>query len=139
MTTDLNKQIVRHWLEDVWGRGDADLQDELLARDIVDHNPMPGLAGGVEGQKQLVRMMHAAFTFHFCRPDLLLADGDYVVSRNTSEMTHTGEFMGLTPTGKRVTVTGIDISLLQDGGIVELWHQEDIAGLMQQLQGSAPA
>ena len=68
-------------------------------------------------------------SIHYCRPDLVLADGDYVISRNTSEMTHTGEFMGLPPSAQRVTVTGIDISRLHVGKIAEIWHQEDVAGL----------
>lgn len=48
-------------------------------------------------------------------------------------MTHKGEFMGIPATGKTPQITGIDISRLVNAKIVETWHVEDIAGLMQQL------
>lgn len=130
--TARNKEIVRRWITEAWGRGDADLQDDLLAADIVDHNPAPGLAPGREGQKQLVRLFAAAFDIDI-KNDLLLADGDYVVYRNTNHLLHKGDFMGIPPTGRRATMTGTGICRLAGGRIVELWHQEDSIGLMQQL------
>jgi predicted ester cyclase len=53
-------------------------------------------------------------------------------------MTHTGECMGVPPSGRRVTITGIDICWLQDGKIAERWHQGDVAGL-KQLRSPVPA
>ncbi|MDP8951660.1 MAG: ester cyclase, partial [Actinomycetota bacterium] len=67
----------------------------------------------------------------------LFAEGDKAVLRFTFRGTHQGEFMGNAPTGKRVTMAGIDIFRIADGKIVELWGQEDVLGMMQQL-GAIP-
>ena len=67
-----------------------------------------------------------------------LADGDKVATRWTATGTHTGELMGIPPTGKQVTVTGMDINRLVGGKIVEHWGEFDQMGMMQQL-GVVPA
>jgi steroid delta-isomerase-like uncharacterized protein len=63
----------------------------------------------------------------------VIAQGDKVAVRITWQGTHQGEFMGIPPTGKPVTVTGINLYRVANGKIVEEWWQEDILGLMQQL------
>jgi predicted ester cyclase len=46
--------------------------------------------------------------------------------------------MGIPPTGKKVTLTGISIARIADGKIAEVWGASDQVGLMQQL-GATPA
>ena len=101
---------------------------------MVDHNPVdPNIPPGIEGIKQTVPMFRTAF------PDLqfnivdLIAEGDKVVSRLTIQATHKGEFMGISPTGKQVSITGIDIVRIVDGKMVELWGEVDMLRLMQNL------
>ena len=60
-------------------------------------------------------------------------DGDKVVARWTCCGTHQGVFRGQAPTGKRVTFTGMTISRLAQGKIVEQWTEEDGVSLYQQL------
>jgi predicted ester cyclase len=64
--------------------------------------------------------------------------GDKVVERWSTVGTHEGEFMGIPATGNKVTVTGIDISRLEDGKVVEHWTEMDVMGMMQQL-GAVPS
>lgn len=56
-----------------------------------------------------------------------------VVTRWTFRGTHTGELMGIAPTGKQVTVTGISIDRVVGGKIVEEWNEMDDLGMMEQL------
>ena len=74
---------------------------------------------------------------HFTVEDLI-AEGDKVVARLTVRGTQQGAFMGIPPTGKHVTVTGIDINRLAGGKSVEHWLNMDTLGLLQQL-GVIPA
>jgi predicted ester cyclase len=67
-----------------------------------------------------------------------LVDGDKVVSRWTCHGTHRGEFLGVAPTGKHVTFTGINIYRITHGKSVERWAQEDAISLYQQLGLLAP-
>ena len=83
-------------------------------------------------------MMRSGFPdFQVTIEDLFAAEGEKVVLRFTFRGTHQGEFLGVAPTGKRVTMAGIDIFRIADGKIVELWGQEDVLGMMQQL-GAIP-
>ena len=56
-----------------------------------------------------------------------------MVVRWTWRATHKGEYMGIAPTGKQVTLTGIAISRVVDGKTVEEWGEMDNLGMMQQL------
>ncbi len=50
---------------------------------------------------------------------------------------HTGDLLGVPPSGKPFTLQGIDIVRVQGGKIAETWHLEDILGLLQQI-GAIP-
>ena len=77
MSEEYNKTIHRSWLEECWSDGDIDLQDDLLTADVVDHNPVPGVPSGLEGQRAILRMFRSAFDIK-TKLDLLLAeDGSY--------------------------------------------------------------
>ena len=65
--------------------------------------------------------------------DDLVAEGDKVVARITMSGTNTGNFMGIPPTGKHVSFTGIYIARIANGKIVEHWGEEDAVSLLQQL------
>jgi predicted ester cyclase len=67
--------------------------------------------------------------------DELVADGDRVAVATTFTGTHTGSLMGVEPTGRRVSVTGIDIVRVEGGRIVEHRGLTDVVGLMRQLSG----
>jgi predicted ester cyclase len=63
----------------------------------------------------------------------MIAEGNKVVWRYTVRGTHQGEFMGIAPTGKSITLTGILVSRFADDKVVEDWNNYDALGLMQQL------
>ena len=67
-----------------------------------------------------------------------LAERDLVASRWTITGTHRGEFQGAPPTGRQVTMSGIDISRVVDGKVAEHWAQFDFLGVLQQI-GAIPA
>jgi steroid delta-isomerase-like uncharacterized protein len=134
---ETNKAVHRRWIEECWSDGDVDLQDQLMQDDVVDHNPFPGVPGGLEGQRAILHMFRTAFDIN-SKIDVLLADGNYVCARWTARFVHKGEFLGIPSTGKQATITGIDICRYRDGKICDIWHQEDVMGLMQQL-GAVPA
>ncbi len=82
--------------------------------------------------------MFAAFPDSNMTIDDTVAEGDRVVSRFTVRGTHRGEFQGIPPTGKQVTITGIAISRIEGGRVVEDWEELNMLGLMQQI-GAIPA
>ena len=139
MSTEENKAITRRWTDEVWSKGSLAAMNELLATNFVFNWAPPGVASDWEGYKQTVTMEFAAFpNLHFTTEDMV-AEGDKVVVRWTGRFTHKGEYMGIAPTGKQVTMTGISILRIVGGKIMEEWTEMDMLGLMQQLSAVPPS
>jgi len=136
MSTEENKAIARRVYETfdrVISTGNMSLLDEVLAADLVDHNPAPGQAPGLEGVKQVFSQFRAAFPDFQSTVEDQIAEGDKVVSRVTVRGTHKGDFQGVPATGKQFAQTGIDIVRFAGGKAVERWGEADNLGLLQQL------
>jgi steroid delta-isomerase-like uncharacterized protein len=128
-----NKAIFRRYVEEVGNAGNLDLADEIFS-DYVSHQPDGSvLERGPEDVKRFMGEFRSAFPdFHVTIEDQI-AEGDRVATRWTMRGTHEGEFRGIGPTGKQITVTGIGIFRFSDGKVVESWDNFDQLGMMQQL------
>jgi steroid delta-isomerase-like uncharacterized protein len=134
MSLEANKDVVRRLVAEVWVTGDLAALDRLLAPGFMDHAAkLGGGAGDAAGFKEQVREFRTAFPDGGTRIEDLIAEGDRVVMRWTDGGTHRGPFMGVAPTGKHVTMTGIDVYRIVDGQIAEFWCSEDVLGLLEQL------
>ena len=137
MSTEDNKANARRFYEEVWNQRNLAITDELSAINFVDQSLQPPVHG-LEGLKRFISMYLTAFPdIHFTIEDLI-SDGDKVVVRYTATGTHQGELMGIAPTGKHATVTGISINRFENGKVVESWSNFDALGMLQQL-GQIPA
>jgi steroid delta-isomerase-like uncharacterized protein len=132
-----NKALARRFTEGLWGAHKAELVDELLAPDFVNHDPFPGTTGDREGERQAIAIHSAALSDTRATVDDQIAEGDKVAVRWTFSATQTGEFLGIPPTGNKVEMSGINICRTENGKIAELWRVVDVMGLLQQL-GAVP-
>lgn len=132
MSTEQNMTVVRRWVEEAWNRGHLALADELYPQDYVLHY-LPTPVYGAEGLKQFVRTYRAAFPDLHVTIEDMMAAGDKVVWRFTIRGTHRGDFQGIAPTGRPITVTGIVYSRFDGGKWVEDWANADALGMLQQL------
>lgn len=122
---------------EAFNNGNLSSSEELIAPDIVDHDPAPGQAPGREGIEQFVNTIRTAFPDLETTIDEMIGEGDYVAFRYTIEGTHQGEFMGVAPTGKRVSVTAMEMLRFADGKMVDRWGNTDQLGILQQI-GALP-
>ena len=137
MGTETNKEIIRRLAEEPW-RGNYDVIDEHVADDYIGHDPsMPDPTRGPEGFKEFIRTYQTAFRDARVTVEEQLAEGDIVATRWTGRGIHEGELMGIAPTGKETTVTGITISRLRNSKVVEEWTNWDTLGMLVQL-GAVP-
>ena len=114
MSLEENKAIVRRFVE-AYNERNFDAFDDLLAPNYFDHTNKVG----PEGLKQLMNMASKGFPdFHETIEDII-AEGDKVWVRITFSGTNTGEFMGIAPTGKKVTTEMVDIFRIANGKLVE--------------------
>jgi len=133
MSTEANKATVRRFVQ-VWGQGSLDTIDELAAPNFSVYYPLlRETVHGPEAFKQVLMVIHAGLPDVEVVSENEIAEGDQVAVRWTMHSTHTGELLGIPPTGKQVTLTGIAIYRLTDGKIVEERGEEDALGFMQQL------
>jgi steroid delta-isomerase-like uncharacterized protein len=137
MLTEENKALVHRFEEAVWNGRNPSLVDDFFAASHI-FRPAGDPPLDREGHRQMIAHFQEAFPDGRNTSEELLAEGDKVVQRWTFRGTHQGAFQGIPPTSRQVTLTGISIWRVEDGKIVESWHQLDTLGLLQQL-GVIPA
>jgi steroid delta-isomerase-like uncharacterized protein len=128
-----NKSLYGRFLQTIFNEGRIDEIDDFLAPSYVFHDAPPGAPSGKESVKQVVAMFRNAFPDLKITLDELVAEGDKVCARATTKGTHQGTFMGIAPTGKAVTITGLTMVRIADGRIHESWVKNDVVGLLRQL------
>lgn len=132
MSTEQNTMLARRLFEETWNSKNLAVLDEMVAPNFVFHNSVQTFYGP-EGFKQFATTYHSAFPeAHFTIEDVI-AEGDTVVLRWTARGRQSGEFLGIPPSGKEVTVSGITITLLSNGKSVESWGEFDALGMLQQI------
>ena len=131
----------RRFFDEIWSQGRFDLVDELVAPDYIGHPSGPEeTVRGPERVREYVGRLRQGVPDLTITVEDQLADGDRVTTRWTALGTHDGELMGLDPTGRTATVTGITIQRIQDGRqIVEGWTSWDMLGLLHQLGAASHA
>jgi predicted ester cyclase len=127
------QSLVEQWAREGVAKGDVEVFDHRVSTEAIDHSgPTPGR--GVEGFKSRTRAMHAAIKDIEVTVEDLLVDGDRIAWRWTLTGVHHGPFLGVAPTGKRVTLTGINIQRVANGVVIEHWSNTDQLGLLRQIQ-----
>ena len=120
--TEANKTVVRRLVEEVLNDGHLEVIDELYT---------PELAGAA---KRWIAPFRASFPGVHMEIMELITEGDKVVGRFTCSATHSGEWLGRAPTGRRFErVDEVSIFRFRDGKIVHVWSLEDTLGRLQQL------
>ena len=134
MSLEENKTIVRRLYEEVINNRNIAIVDELISPNYIDHDKNPQLAArDPESFKRIVNMLLTAFPDMRVTIEDQIAEGDKVASRFTMRGTQKGKFMGIAPTGRQVTVRGIDIRRIAGDKLVEIWMNMDDLGMMRQL------
>jgi len=131
------KQTVMAFIDAVWVHGDLEALDRFWTGSCVNHAAPAGHDVGLVALRNYHESFAAAFAaFSDSSIQLLqqVEEGDRVVTQLLTSARHTGEFAGMSPTGKQVTVVTIRIDRLVDSKIAEHWSVADISGLMEQLQ-----
>lgn len=125
-----NKSLVQRYFDELNNENRSYL-DEYFGANYIYHGSAGDL--NIEGFKAQHDMFRNAFSDTRANVEDIIAVGNKVVTRWKIQCTHTGEFQGLAPTGKEVTISGIIITRVENGKAVEEWESFDQLSLMQQL------
>lgn len=131
-----NKALIQQYVE-AWNTGNLTFRDEILAPNVTCR--FYGLAevNGLETFKQMAPAFAASFSESWFTIETIIAEDDLVAIHYTWRGTHQGEYLGIAATGKQVTETGTRFYRIKDGKIVEMWGDENVLGLLQQM-GAIP-
>ncbi|MEV4092055.1 ester cyclase [Streptosporangium saharense] len=122
----------------VFGELDEEAAQRYIAPDFVDHEASPGVAGGPEGYLTTARYMRNAFSEATWQVDDFISEGDKFACRVTFSGKHTGDFLGLAPTGAEVKVQHLHFYRVADGKAVEHWGARDELTLLRQIGQFTP-
>jgi steroid delta-isomerase-like uncharacterized protein len=130
-----NSELIHRWFEEVWNQEREATIDELCAAEVVGHGQT--LDGsdivGREHFKQFWWSLRSAFTSFHIEIHQTIEEGDVVVAQWTATMQHTGPFLGIKATGKKISARGMSIQHVVGGKIVEGWDNWDQLAVMAQL------
>lgn len=136
MSLEQNKSLARRAIA-LWSSGDTGSVDEIFAPDYVNHQhhhpDAPQDIRGVAAWKTFIAEFHQAFPDFRDTIEAQIAEGDRVVTRFISRGTQRGKFMGISPTNRQASWTGIAIDRVAGGKIAETWVNWDMMGMLQQL------
>jgi predicted ester cyclase len=137
--SETNKVLARRWFEEVWNRKNTAAIDEMFHTNGQSKGlPDPdSVIQGPTNFKEVHRNFLAAFPDLHVSLENQVAEGDWVATRWIATMTHLGDGLGYTPTGKKLSMNGFSFSRFQNGQIVEGWNQMDFTRLRLQLEGKA--
>ena len=130
--SEANKAFAKQWFEKVWNQGKRDAISEMLTQNAVIHDGNDSVVGA-EGFYSFFDRMRATFSEINITIENSIAEGDTVCLRWTCTMRHSGDGLGLPPTGKHVSTTGISMIRMAHGKMAEGWQNWDMLGLMQQI------
>jgi predicted ester cyclase len=116
-----NKAIVRRVFDEIANAGDFGVVDEIYAEDYVDHAPLPGGPPGRDGVRHSIGGLRTAMPDLRVTVEEISGHADKVAVHNTWRGTHTGEVLGIRPTGRLLTFTGVVVFRLDGGLITERW------------------
>jgi steroid delta-isomerase-like uncharacterized protein len=131
MSAEENKALVVRYIEFL-NRGNLP-SEEFMAPGFVLHDPGIPDASDLASVRQFLADTFSAFPDLTATIEDLIAEGDKVVCRYTSQMTHERDFMGIPATRKRIRTNGIAIYRILAGRIQEEWVCSDRLSLMRQL------
>jgi steroid delta-isomerase-like uncharacterized protein len=133
MSTEDNKAIVRRATEEFYNQGNIESVGQFYAATYVHHDPASPQVCDRDGLAESLRAFRTGCPDLFISTEELMAEGDLVTKRWTIHATHTGVLSGMPPTGKHITVNGLELFRLVDGKIVEAWLGYDNLSMMHQL------
>jgi predicted ester cyclase len=136
--TEQEKDFGRRWFEEVWNKGRREAIAEMVRPDALFHEGNADILGPT-GFYPFFDRIHGTLSAIRAEVKDSFAYDDKLCVRWSLTGTHTGDGLGLPPTGVTINVTGISIVRIADGKLIESWQNWDMLGMMTQIQGSSKA
>lgn len=119
MSATDNKLLIRKYIEEVINTGNVDEIEKYVSTDYTEVFEGKRYPIGINGAKEHILGVRQTYPDLAVTVEQQIAEGEYVATCITARGTHQGVWLGITPTGKVVTYTGVNIDRVVDGRIIE--------------------
>jgi predicted ester cyclase len=133
-----NKALVRRFYKDVYVDWNLALVDEVVSPRFTSHDWPENGPTGPQAFRDYYAAIRAAVPDARYEVDDLIAEGDRVVVRWRLLGTHQGDFRGIAPTGRPITLKGIAIYRMDAGKLMERWVVSDLLGVLEEIGEPSP-
>jgi steroid delta-isomerase-like uncharacterized protein len=127
-----NKVLVQRYVK-AWNTGNLALLDEFLAPNVACRFYGFAEVNGLTAFKQRALAFAASFSESWFTIETIIAEDDLVALHYSWRGTHRGDYLGIAATGKQVTETRTRFYRIAEGKIAEMWGDENVLVLLQQL------
>jgi predicted ester cyclase len=136
-TAAANKALVRRFYKEVYVDWNMALVDDVVSPRFTSHDWPEDGPSGPPAFRDYYAAIRSAVPDARYEVDDLIAEGDRVVVRWRLLGTHEGDFGGIAPTGKPITLKGIAIYRVDSGMLMERWVVSDLHGLLEEIGQSS--
>lgn len=133
MNAERNKEIIQIFFKEVLNNHDLSKLGDFISSQYIEHGFFGAQGLGISGVRTHIEQFFEAFADLSYTIEDLIAEEDKVVARWTMRGRHIGTFFGKRGSGKSIITTGIDIYQMEDGKIIEHWHEIDLLRLQQEI------
>jgi predicted ester cyclase len=138
VSTEENKKSFRRLIEEVFNKWDLSVLSEIVAPDFIEHGVRGQEVRGLESFKQMLAAARISFPNSNYVIEDMLAEEDMLAVRYSFTATHKGEYMGIAPTGKKISTTSAYFCRFENGKLVEAFPFVDRLVFYQQLGVASP-
>ncbi len=119
MPINENKLIIRRYIEEVINTGNTGRIEQFISPDYTEIFEGKRYPLGIQGAREHIAGVRRTYPDLTLTVEQQIAEGDWVATSITARGTHRGEWMGIRPTGKVLTYTGVNLDKVIGGRIVE--------------------
>ena len=130
-----NKLLVRKYIEEVINTGVVDEIEKYVSNDYTEIFEGKRYRLGIDGAREHIRGVRRTYLDLTLTIEQQVAEGEYVATCITARGTHQGEWLGIKPTGKLVTYTGVNIDRVVNGRIAEHGGAANLLGPLLEIGG----
>jgi steroid delta-isomerase-like uncharacterized protein len=138
-----NKRVIRRFFFELWNQRKLEIADDIFDDDCRTYQlqsgaPVASTPRGPESIKNHIAEWLSGFPDLTFTIEQMIAEGDRVSTLLFMDGTHTGQWLGIPPNGKRINIRLMTIHRLRSFKIIEDWVIVESLGFFQQL-GILPA
>ena len=119
MSVEKNKKLIRSYIEEVVNTGNVELMEKFISPNYVEVHEGKRYEVGIQGAKDHIVGVRETYPDLTLTVDQQIAERDWVATCITAKGTHKGSWLGMKPTGKQVSFTGVNIEKIENGKITE--------------------